>query len=524
MASPRAHGEARRELELAAHVMLDRHPAVGFAIGLVRAGRSAVFVNHGLADVAAGTPVTQDTVFRIASITKLFTAIALAQLWEQGRIDLDAPAAEYLRAFALRPASPRFRPATVRQLLTHTAGVPEVLHLGDMAHPSWGPFMARPAQASVPMGQRLPSLATYYRDGLPVTAEPGLAFRYSNHGFAALGQIVEDVSGVPYARYVADHVFAPLGMDRTALARPDLPGVDVASGYVIGRGGPTPVPERDWICAAAGGIYSTPRDQARFIAALLGGGANEHGRILAPATLTMMLEPHFRPDPRLPGRGLAFVRGEIAGHRVVGHDGILPGFDSDMVVAPDDGVGLIAMTNGSVGAHTWLAVELDRLLRRLLGAPDDAIATDIAQRPETWPDLCGRYGLPAGSDLRARVAAAGGVEVRIDEGRLALRVRTPIPPLWRGFQLHPDDPVDPNVFRIDPTAFGMSTVRAVFGRDAQARVEALYVDLPGQPLTLVRRTPSEGTRARSVAAVGALALAVALVRSRRTRSVVAGHR
>jgi CubicO group peptidase (beta-lactamase class C family) len=104
--------------------ILNRHPAVGLAVGVVRNGRLEFFYGHGLADIASNTPVSEDTVFRIGSITKTFTAIAVLQLWEQGLVDLDVPADDYLRAYRLVPAKAAHRPATVRQLLTHTAGLP----------------------------------------------------------------------------------------------------------------------------------------------------------------------------------------------------------------------------------------------------------------------------------------------------------------------------------------------------------------------------------------------------------------
>ena len=115
------------QLRLKARVdeILNRWPAVGLAVGVIRDGRLASFHAHGLANIASHTPVTEDTVFRIGSITKTFTAVAVMQLWEQGLIDLDAPANDYLRAFRMVPAKPSWRPATVRHLLTHTAGVPE---------------------------------------------------------------------------------------------------------------------------------------------------------------------------------------------------------------------------------------------------------------------------------------------------------------------------------------------------------------------------------------------------------------
>ncbi|MGE5836677.1 MAG: serine hydrolase domain-containing protein, partial [Acidobacteriota bacterium] len=105
--------------------ILNRHPAVGLAVGAVRDGHLESFHGHGFADIGSRTPVTEDTVFRIASITKTFTAVAVMQLWERGVIELDAPADEYLRAYRLIPAKATHRPATIRHLLTHTAGLPQ---------------------------------------------------------------------------------------------------------------------------------------------------------------------------------------------------------------------------------------------------------------------------------------------------------------------------------------------------------------------------------------------------------------
>ena len=218
-----------------------------------------------------------------------------------------------------------------------------------------------------------------------------------------------------------------------------------------------PVPDRDWIGAGAGGIYSTARDMARFVAALLGGGANEHGRVLESATLATMFEPHYQPDARLPGMGLGFFRAEAAGHRLVFHDGILPGFNSELLVAPDDGIGVIGLTNGSSGAFAWLAVELGRLLRELLGLPEDAVRNDVPHHPEVWAELCGRYVFPPRiADLRQRLMLGGGAEVFVRGGRLMVRLLTPVPALYRGLPLDPDDESDPYVFRLDLSQFGMA--------------------------------------------------------------------
>ena len=492
----------------------DRRPAVGLALGVVHDGRPATVFGRGLARIASRVPITEDTVFRIGSITKLFTAIAVMQLFEQGRLDLDAPANAYLRAYRLVPAASHFHPPTVRHLLTHTAGIPEVRSLADLLHADLTPAGGRPAMLSVPAGRPLPPLSAYYRHGLRFVVEPGTAFAYTNHGFATLGQLVEEVSGERLDRYFREHLFGPLGMEDTDLVRSARIESGLATGYTMGRHGAKPATDREWIGAGAGGIYSTPRDMSRFVAALLEEGTNEHGRILDPPTLATMLGPHYQPDPRIAGVGLGFFRGEIAGHRVVSHDGILPGFNSALLLAPDDGIGLLAFTNGSPGAFGWLPVELHTLLGRLLGVSDDVAPRDVPDRPEAWPGFCGRYVFPPRiSDLRGRLMLGGGVEVFIGGGGLRARVLTPIPLLLRGLRLEPADEQDPDAFRLDLSSAGMSPLRVVFGRDRAGRVTAVHTDLGGQPWSLVRPGASGG-RHRLAVPGGAL-LAVGLVAAMR---------
>jgi CubicO group peptidase (beta-lactamase class C family) len=489
--------------------ILNRHPAVGLAVGIVRGGSLELFDGRGFADIASKRPLDADTVFRIGSVTKPFTAVAVMQLHEQGLIDLDAPAADYLRAYELIPTRRGFGAPTVRHLLTHTAGIAEVQRVRDLLHPEAGPFGGRPPILSVNAGEPVPSLAEYYRRGLPVVAEPGAHFAYSNPGYATLGQIVEDVSGIGLDRYFRERIFEPLGMTDTDLARSDRVSARLASGYAFGRHGVAAVPDRDWIGSAGGGVYSTVHDLARFAAALTGGGGTERGSILQPATLSTMFAPHYQPDPRVPGWGLGFARGEAGGHRVVGHDGILPGFNSTLLVAPDDGLAVIAFTNGSAGAFGWMETEFPRLLRHLLDAPGEAIRTDIPHRPELWQELCGRYRLPARiSDLRGRLAIPAGVEVFVRGGRLVLRAVTPVPALYRGLPLYPDDEDDPYVFRLDLSGFGQGTVRVVFGRDAASRAAAIHADLGGQPVSLIRR-PYDGTMRAPLTALSALLAAAA---------------
>ena len=173
-------------------------------------------------DRAPRSPRTRS---RIASISKTFTAIAVMRLWEQGLVDLDAPANDYLRAYRLIAAKATFRPATLRHLLTHTAGMTALRGLSDLLRPTlgWG----------VRVGGSVPSLAEYYRRGLRLEVEPGSKWVYGNHGPATLGQIVEDVSGEPFDSYLREHVFGPLGMEGTDLVRSERVRARLATGYVL---------------------------------------------------------------------------------------------------------------------------------------------------------------------------------------------------------------------------------------------------------------------------------------------------
>jgi CubicO group peptidase (beta-lactamase class C family) len=470
--------------------ILARHPAVGLAVGIVRDGHPDAFWTRGLAGIESRTPVTEDTVFRIGSLTKTFTAVAVLQLVEQGRIDLDAPAATYLRSFRLVPAEPGWPPPTVRQLLTHTSGVGEVREPADLLRPVFGE-MVRP-------GRRVPSLAEYYRRGLPLRAAPGTRWRYTGHGFAVLGRIVEDLTGEPLGRALRERVFAPLGMADTELGDGRL---RVATGHTFGRHGPRPVRNPRQVTAAAGAACSTPRDMARYARALLGGGANEHGRVLQPATVATMFAPQYRPDPRIPGMGLAFFRGETAGHPVVEHGGVVPGFDAQAFLAPEDGVAVLAFTNGTRGGMFWLPGETAGLLAAVLGVPTEAIRTDLPHSPEIWGELCGRYWLRGPlTDARARAMTGAGVQVLVRGGRPVLRVLTPVPGALRGLELHPDEPGDPFVFRIDLTRYGIGTVRVVFSRAPGSGVREVHVDR-GQFLTARTAPRPRGVR-RAAAAPG----------------------
>jgi CubicO group peptidase (beta-lactamase class C family) len=470
---------AEQGLKATVAEILNRHPAVGLAVGVISSGSLDFFYGHGLADIVSRTPITEDTVFRIGSITKTFTAIAVMQLWEQGLVDLDAPANDYLRAYELIPAMPAHRPATLRHLLTYTAGLPQCAYLSRAFKPTLGEM--------VKVGRPVPTLAQYYRGSLRLVAEPGTRHIYSNHGFATLGQIVEDVTGETLQGYVRAHIFESLGMEETDLVRSHRVSHRLATGYALRSRGARSVDDHDLITVASGGIYSTTRDVARYVAALLGGGTSEHGSVLKPETVTAMFGPQYQPDPRMPGVGLAFYRREVGGHLFIEKSGLVPGFGSQMAIAPDDGLGVVAFTNGAKAAHSWLGPEVSGILGQVLALPHDAIRTDVPHHPETWSALCGWYSF-RGSWRDVQKWLIAGAEIVVRGDRLILRPVTPIPGLRRGFPLYPYDEADPYVFRVDLSKLGMGTVRLVFSKGAGADATAFHLE--HEPLMSFDKRPA----------------------------------
>src|SRR6266496_2061009 len=256
------------------------------------------------------------------------------------------------------------------------------------------------------------------------------------------------------------------------------------------------------VTAGAASVYPTARDMARYVAALLGGGANVHGSVLKPATLATMFEPHYQPDPRVPGMGLGFWRATPAGTSSSTRGSSLAS-TRRIFMAPDDGVGVMAFTNGASRAMLWLAGELAGLLNHLLGVPDEAIRTDVPQHPKIWGDICGWYHLPCRlADVPASSMVGAGVEVFARRGQLILRALSPVPAVYRGFPLHPDDDKDPYVFRIDLSEFGIGTGRVILSRKPGAGTTAVHLDL--LPLSLQKRpnvrNPRPWVNARSYCA------------------------
>jgi CubicO group peptidase (beta-lactamase class C family) len=280
----------------------------GAVFTLVQNGRVVFARGYGVSDVNAKRPVSPDsTVFRIGSITKVFTATAVAQLADRGRIGLDRDVNEYLKR--LQVARTYAEPVTATHLLSHTAGFDELP----------GVRQARSAELLLPLHE-------FLRDKLVRIRPPGRVTAYSSFGMALAGLLVEEVSGLSYEEYLRRHIWQPLGMQQTYITPGGAPlGYDYSNDVV------TRAPYEWYHTVPASSINSTAADMARFMIAHLEGG----GTILSEAATRQMHRRHATMHPKIPGWGLGFQENDLNGERIFEHGGDIAGFSALLVLLPD---------------------------------------------------------------------------------------------------------------------------------------------------------------------------------------------
>ena len=323
----------------------DRH-VPGAAWGVIVDGQLAHMTTRGLRDVALQSPVDADSVFRIASMTKSFTAISILRLRDEGKLSLDDPAEKYVPEMAglKYPASDAPK-ITIRHLLSHAEGFPEDNPWGDRQ-----------------LADSDEQLSRMLRGGIPFSNAPGLVYEYSNLGFAILGRIVTNVSTVPYPEYVAANILRPLGMNSTTLEPSQVAAARLAHGYrwedeqwkdepLLANGS----------FGAMGGMLTSARDLTRYVSVFLSAWPPRDGPESAPLKRSSLREMQhlWSPVPssvtrnaagaiQLTSGGYGYglrVAQTCALRTVVSHTGGLPGFGSIMIWLPDYGVGLVAFGN-----------------------------------------------------------------------------------------------------------------------------------------------------------------------------------
>jgi CubicO group peptidase (beta-lactamase class C family) len=307
----------------------------GLSIGIVYDQDLIWARGYGFADLAGKVPATPSTLYRIASISKLFTATAIMQLRDAGRLRLDDPVAQHLAWFKVRSASAGASTITIRHLLTHTSGLPREtmgLNWSDLRFPG-----------REEMIRNLPEQEAVF------PAET--VWKYSNLAVSLAGELVAAVSGEPWPQYIENHILKPLGMKGTrAEPRADTPGL--ATGYQRRVPGAPRELERFVDIGAempAGNLASSVEDLAKFASLQLRDGPAGGAQILSGSTLREMHRVHWlQPDWRS-GWGLGWAVRRVGEQVRVGHGGGLPGATTRIDIAPDDKLAVIVLTNANDG-------------------------------------------------------------------------------------------------------------------------------------------------------------------------------
>jgi serine-type D-Ala-D-Ala carboxypeptidase/endopeptidase len=361
------------EIDAASAAFAEEHKLPGLIAGIVDQGRLVHVTALGMADREAGRPVGRDTAFRIASMTKTMTALAILSFRDAGKVVLDVPLAEYVPQFAMaRPITADSKSVTVRDLLCHVAGL--------VTDDPWGDRM---------LGMTPAELDELIATGTPFARPPGLAYEYSNLGYALLGRVLTNVSGEPYQDYLRRLFLAPLDMARTTFDAIAAARGDYAFGYRLdGEAWSRERIEPDGEVGAMGGLVTTAPDYARWVAFLLSAWPPRDDVEAGPVRRASVRElglyhaPPFQPDipeprPSAYGYGLMNASDARLG-RLLHHPGGLPGYGSHVLMLPDRGWGVFAFANRTYAPMSKLTPRLAQILheampKRPAAAPSPAL-------------------------------------------------------------------------------------------------------------------------------------------------------
>lgn len=379
-----------------------RIPAL--SVALVKGQQTVWAKGYGYTDRTMKQPATADTIYSICSISKLFTAVAFMQQWENGKVRLDEPVSTYLPWAQLAHDERESVPITMRALLTHSAGLPR-----EAVNPYWtGPDFPFPTQAEIRAGI----------GGQDPLYPASTTFQYSNLGLTLVGEAVEAVSGTPYGEYVSTNILAPLDMKDT---RPFIPQNLAGGQMAVGWGSLESDGTRPAVklfdargINPAAGFSSSVNDLAKFAQwqfRLLGSGNPE---LLHASTLREMQRVHYITPDRRTSWGIGFAAYQLDGRNLVGHGGSCPGYRSTLMIDPQEQFA-IALAINAMDDPGHLARQVGGLVTRRIAAnefaPPEGDQVNLS-------DYAGVYdGQPWGADfiMLPWAGGLGGFEAESDE-------------------------------------------------------------------------------------------------------------
>lgn len=315
-------------------LQLERSDVAGATVLVMKDGQELLKKGYGFSDFVKKEPVDpENTIFRLASISKLFTWISVMQLAEQGKLDLDTDVNRYID-FQIQPAFGK--PVTLRNLMTHTGGFEEEIR-----------------DVLLVDSKKMKPLREYLIENQPRRMyPPGEISAYSNYGVGLGGYVVEHISGEPFERYVSEHIFRPLGMTHSSFGQPATQELSPfeSAGYKDSTEKPA-VGFEIFSPAPAGGVSSTAADMGRFGQALLNGGELDGHQILSAKTLEAMWTRQFAASEAMPAMCMGFYQVWRNGLHFVGHDGDLIAFHSMFLVEPREKLILFVSYNSAGSAN-----------------------------------------------------------------------------------------------------------------------------------------------------------------------------
>jgi CubicO group peptidase (beta-lactamase class C family)/D-alanyl-D-alanine dipeptidase len=331
----------------------------------------------GFANPKDKLPATAETVYRVGSVSKLFTDMAVMQLVERGLLDLDAPVTRYLPDF--KPANPFKKPITLRQMMAH--------HSGLVREPPVGNYFDDTGPSLAEMVKSLNRTELVYA--------PESHLKYSNAAIATVGYILERTQKEPFPRYLRRTLLEPLGLRKSGFEPTAALTKDLAAATMWTYDGRVfPAPTFSLGMAPAGSMYSTVLDLGRFLGVLFAGGKGPKGQILKRTTLEQMWTPQFAKAKEKTGFGIGFSLGELDGRRRIGHGGAIYGFATELAALPDDKLGVVVIASkdcaNSVTRHV-AEVALKGMLAVRQGKPLPAIPENTPLPPDRARRLAGQY-------------------------------------------------------------------------------------------------------------------------------------
>ena len=353
----------------------------GVSVAIVHDQELVYAKGFGYADVEAKKPMTPNSIYRIASHSKLFTAISILQLRDAGKLRLDDPITKYLPWVKIQEGEEDMLPVTIRHLLTHSSGLPRE---GGESH--WTDF-------NFP---DLKKLKAWLEDQSMIYA-PETRWRYSNLATTLAGQIIATISGKSFSDYVETEIMAPLDMDSSSVVFPNSHRSQLATGY--GRRMPDGTRERvpfvdARIMAPATGVSSSVVDMAKFLSWQFRLREGKDTEILKATTLREMQRPHWVKSGWTHASGLGFEIYHNDARDIIGHAGGYPGYQTTTYLSPEEKVGVVVFTN-ALDSSPYVGMPLsinDRIFEWIAPAIVKAVEGEEAKTPDpAWESITGTY-------------------------------------------------------------------------------------------------------------------------------------